>query len=277
MAFIKKDIYADLVREKFQGRIKVLQLANDLGDLENLGSGDTITFPKWSLIGDATEMVKGTPLTPEELQQTSQSVKIKQVGKAVKVYDSENLTSLGNQLDEGATQTATVIARKLDNDLIADMKNAPFQAPAALGDKITSEEIETALLNFGDDRDVEDFAGIVINSLLIPSFYAMVEFTDAQNTTVVDANNGILRNGLLGYYRGIPVFVSDKGTYEDAPVASCDTFIIKKGAIGYKMAKDIDIELDRVALEKATNIVSDAMYATALVKDDGVVVIKKTA
>ncbi|WP_313232346.1 phage major capsid protein [Tissierella praeacuta] len=275
MTFIKANIYADMVREKFEGRIKVLQLATDLGKLEGVGSGDTIVFPKWSLIGDATEMTKGNALTPEELQQTSQSVKIKQVGKAVKVYDSENLTSLGNQLDEGATQTAMVIARKLDADLIADMVKAPFQAPAVDGKAITSAEIEAGMLNFGDDRDVEDFSGIVINSLLIPSFYDMKEFTDATNTTTV-AGNGILSNGMLGFYRGIPVFVSDKGTYDDN-AQTCITFIIKKGAIGYKLAKDLDVELDRVALEKATNIVTDMMYATALVKDDGVVVVKKNA
>lgn len=275
MSFIKANIYADMVREKFEGRIKVLQLAQDLGNLENLGNGDTISFPKWALIGDAKEMEKGTPLVPEELQSTEQTVKIKQVGKAVRVYDSENLTSLGNQMDEGATQTATVMARKMDADLIADMVNAPFQAPTVAGNAITSAEIETGLLNFGDDRDVEDFAGIVVNSLLIPSFYAMPEFTDATNTTVT-AGNGILTNGMLGYYRGIPVFVSDKGTYDDV-AGTCLTFVIKKGAIGYKMAKDINIELEREAKLKATDLVADALYATALVKEDGVVILKKTA
>ena len=275
MAFIKANIYADMVREKFEGRIKVLQLAQDLGNLEGLGNGDTISFPKWALIGDAKEMEKGVALVPEELQSTEQTIKIKQVGKAVRVYDSENLTSIGNQMDEGATQTAIVMARKIDADLIADMVKAPFQAPTVAGDAITSAEIEKAMLNFGDDRDVEDFSGIVINSLLIPSFYEMKEFTDATNTTTV-AGNGILSNGMLGFYRGIPVYVSDKGTYDDN-AQTCITFIIKKGAIGYKMAKDIDIELEREAKLKATDIVTDALYATALVKDDGVVVLKLNA
>lgn len=275
MSFIKATIYADMVREKFDSRVKVLNLATDLGNLENVGNGDTISFPKWSLIGDATEMVKGTPLTTEELQSTEQTVKVKQVGKAVRVYDSENVTSIGNQLDEGATQTAMVMARKLDADLIANLKDAPFQAPVANGKAITSAEIETGLLNFGDERDIEDFAGIVVNSLLIPSFYAMPEFTDATNTTTM-AGNGLITNGLLGFYRGIPVYISDKGTFDDA-TQSCITFVIKKGALGYKMAKDLDIELEREAKLKATDIVADMIYATALVKDDGVVVLKANA
>ena len=42
-------------------------------------------------------------------------------------------------------------------------------------------------------------------------------------------------------------------------------------------AKDLDVELEREAKLKATDIVADAIYATALVKDDGVVVLKFTA
>lgn len=274
MAFIKQTIYADLVREKFEGKVKVLNLASDLGKLENVGRGDTISFPKWSLIGDATEMTKGTPLTTEELAQTEQTVKVKQIGKAVRVYDSENLTSMGNQIDEGANQTAMVMARKIDADLITDMLASPFQATTATAKAITSAEIETALLNFGDDRDIDSFAGIVINSLLIPSFYAMVEFTDATNTTVT-AQNGLIRNGLLGFYRGIAVYVSDKGTY-DTTLNECISFIVKNGAIGYMFAKNIDVELEREAKLKATDVVTDAIYATALIKSDGVVVLKST-
>ena len=275
MAFIKATIYADMVREKFEGKVKVLNLATDLGKLENVGRGDTISFPKWSLIGDATEMTKGTPLETEELQSTEQTVKVKQIGKAVRVYDSENYTSLGNQIDTGADMTAQVMARKIDSDLLANAKLAPFQAPVANGKAITSAEIETAMLNFGDERDIEEFAGIVVNSLLIPSFYAMPEFTDATNTTTV-AGNGLITNGLLGFYRGIPVFISDKETFDDA-TQSCITLIIKNGALGYMFAKDLDVELEREAKLKATDVVADAIYATALVKDDGVVVLKFTA
>ncbi len=275
MSFIKATLYADMVREKFEGKVKVLNLAQDLGKLENVGNGDTISFPKWKLIGDATEMEKGVALIPEQLQSTEQTVKVKQVGKAVRVYDSENLTSLGNQIDEAANQTAQVMSRKLDADLIADMVDAPFQSPVADGKKITSEEIEIAMLNFGDDRDIELFAGIVVNSLLIPSFYAMPEFTDATNTTTM-AGNGIMRNGCLGYFRNIPIFVSDKSTFDDA-TQSCITFIIKHGAIGYKMIKNLDIELEREAKLKATDIVADNLYCTARVRDDGVVVLKANA
>lgn len=275
MSLIKPNVYAELVREKFEGRVKVLQLASDLGNIPEFAShGETIVFPKWALISDASEMSKGTALVPEELQQTQATATVKQVGKAIRVFDSENLTAIGNQLDEGARQTSIVMARKIDTDLIAEMMTSDLKSATANAKAITSIELDNALQLYGDERDVDDFAGIIVNSLLIPSFMGMKEFVDAMNTTVT-TGNGLVRNGLLGFFRGIPVYVSDKGTY-NGPSNECITFIIKKNALGYKMKKNIDIELEREAKLKATDIVADMMYAVKLVADDGVVIVKKT-
>ncbi len=275
MSLIKPNVYAELVREKFEGRVKVLQLASDLGNIPEFAShGETIVFPKWALISDASEMSKGTALVPEELQQTQATATVKQVGKAIRVFDSENLTAIGNQLDEGARQTSIVMARKIDTDLIAEMMTSDLKSATANAKAITSTELDNALQLYGDERDVDDFAGIIVNSLLIPSFMGMKEFVDAMNTTVT-TGNGLVRNGLLGFFRGIPVYVSDKGTYNGVS-NECITFIIKKNALGYKMKKNIDIELEREAKLKATDIVADMMYAVKLVADDGVVIVKKT-
>lgn len=275
MSLIKPNVYAELVREKFEGRVKVLQLASDLGNIPEFAShGETIVFPKWALISDASEMSKGVALIPEELQQTQATATVKQVGKAIRVFDSENLTAIGNQLDEGARQTSIVMARKIDTDLIAEMMTSDLKSATANAKAITATELDNALQLYGDERDVDDFAGIIVNSLLIPSFMGMKEFVDAMNTTVT-TGNGLVRNGLLGFFRGIPVYVSDKGTYNGVS-NECITFIIKKNALGYKMKKNIDIELEREAKLKATDIVADMMYAVKLVADDGVVIVKKT-
>jgi len=275
MAFIKPNVYAGLVTSKFTGKVKVLQLATDLGEIPDYSSqGETIVFPKWSLCTDAEEMEKGVALTPEELAQTQTTATVKQIGKAIRVFDSENLTAIGNQVDQGAMQTAAVLARKLDSDLITEMLTSSLKSATAAAKAITATELDNALQLYGDERDVDEFAGLVVNSLLIPSFMGMTEFVDAMNTTVA-AGNGIVRNGLLGFFRGIPVYVSDKGTYDDV-AQECISFIIKKNSIGYKMKKNIQVELEREAKLKATDIVADCMYACKLLADDGVVVVRKS-
>lgn len=215
MALIKPNVYADLVREKVTGKVKILQLAKELENLDEFKEvGETVVFPKWKYIGDAAELALKGKITPVEMEQTSTTATVTHIAKGVKVFDRENKTAIGDQLEEGAEQLSTAIARKLDADLLAELNTNVLLKSATVADKaITEDELITALGLFGDDQDRENFSegGIVINSLLMPSFYKMNAFVSTQNTLSADGN-GIIRNGLFGYFLGIPVYVSDKGT-----------------------------------------------------------------
>ncbi|NLJ96245.1 MAG: hypothetical protein GX321_03755 [Clostridiales bacterium] len=275
MALIKPEVYAPLVREKFEGKIKIGKMAVDLGFLKNTTVGETVTFPKWKLLSDAEDVVKGTAIGTESLDQDSSTATIKMVApKGTMIYDMDNLTMLGNAVNEAADQHGKLIARKLDEDLIAEALTSPLKSATASANAITGAEVMTALTLYGDERDVEDFAGIVINSLLLPSFIAMDEFTSVEKT--YNANgNGIVSGGLVGYFLGIPVVMTDKGTY-DATAQECITFIIKKNALGYMTKRDINTEEKREAEYKRTVLFSDMIYAVKLLADDGIVVVRKT-
>ena len=275
MALIKPEVYAPLVREKFEGKIKIGKMAVDLGFLKNTTVGETVTFPKWKLLSDGEDVVKGTAIGTESLDQDSSTATIKMVApKGTMIYDMDNLTMLGNAVNEAADQHGKLIARKLDEDLIAEALTSPLKSATASANAITGAEVMTALTLYGDERDVEDFAGIVINSLLLPSFIAMDEFTSVEKT--YNANgNGIVSGGLVGYFLGIPVVMTDKGTY-DATAQECITFIIKKNALGYMTKRDINTEEKREAEYKRTVLFSDMIYAVKLLADDGIVVVRKT-
>lgn len=275
MSLIKPEIFAPLVREKFEGKIKIGNMAVDLGFLTNTTVGETVTFPKWKLLSDATDVVKGTAIDTEDLDQDSSQATIKMVApKGTRIYDMDNLTMLGNAIDESASQHGVLIARKLDADLIADALTSPLKSPTVDASKITGAEVMTALTLYGDERDVEDFAGIVIHSLLLPSFIGMDEFTSVEKTYNAQGN-GIVSGGLVGYFLGIPVVMTDKGTY-DATNQECITFIIKKNSLGFMTKRDINTEEMREPNYKRTTIFTDMIYATKLLADDGVVVVKKT-
>jgi len=275
MALIKPEVFAPLVREKFEGNIRVAKLATNLGYLTNTNVGETVTFPKWSVLSDAEDVVKGTAIGTEELNQTSSQATIKMVApKGTMIYDMDNLTMLGNAINEAATQHGIVIARKVDKDLIADALTSPLKSATEKGNAITAQEMLNALTLYGDNRDVETFAGIVINSLLLPSFIAMDEFTSMEKT-YTNGGNGIVRGGLAGYFLGIPVYLSDHGTY-DATTNECITLIIKKNSLGFMTKRDINTEEKREPEYKRTTIFSDMIYATHLLADDGIVVVRKT-
>lgn len=275
MALIKPLVYAPLVREKFEGQIKIAKMAMDLGYLENTTVGETVTFPKWKLLSDAIEVVKGTPIGTESLDQTSTTATIKQVApKGTLIYDIDNITALGNAINESASQHGKLIARKLDADLISEALTSPLKSATATPTAITGAELLTAMTLYGDERDTADFAGIVINSLLLPSFIGMTEFVSTERTYTAQGN-GIVEGGVVGYFLGIPVVMTDKGTY-DSIKNECITFIVKKNSLGYMTKRDINTEVERNASLKANTVFSDMIYAVKLIADDGIVVVRKT-
>lgn len=274
MSLIVPNIYAQIVREKFKGKVKVANLSTNLGVLSNSTVGSTVIFPKFNTIGDANLVVKGTQSPIESLNQISSEATIKMIDKIIRVYDIDDMTAIGNHIEEASNQQAIVFARKLDADLIIEAKTTALKTATGSPKAITATELNTGLANYGDEADVDDIGGIIVNSLLDGSFYAMPEFVDATKTYNADGN-GIVKNGCIGYFRGIPVYHSDKGTY-DSTANECISLIIKKGALGYMEKKAIDIAEEREEKLHATDIVGDYVYAVKLLDDAGVVMLKKT-
>lgn len=275
MAFIKPEIFTDIVTERIKGKVVVSNLADDLGVL-NGDVGDTVSFPMFEAIGEAKELTKGQGIDEAELKQVDSKATIKQVAApGVVVYDIESQTALGNQVENAATQQATSIARKVDADLIEECKKTTLKVATAKANSITEDELHQGFTLFGDEQDNDEIAGIVINSMLAASFYHMDGFVNANITHVAD-KNGVVRNGIIGYFRGtIPVCISDKGTLDST---ECITFIIKKHALAkmFKSEKVADCEIERQAKYKRTAIYTDSIYAVKMVNTEGVVMLRKT-
>lgn len=275
MALIIPSVYADLVRTKIVDRVKVMNFAMDLGYLTNSTVGETVTFPKWKLLSNAVDVVKGVAVGTESLDQGISTATIKMVApKGVTVYDMDNITALGNAIEEGASQQAIQIARKIDLDLITEALTSPLKKATAGASVITAAELNAALMLYGDEQDIEDFEGIVINSLLLPSFIAMPEFTSIDKT-FVGANAGVVSGGVIGYFRGYKVCMANHGTY-DSVKAECVTLIIKKRSLGFMNKRDLKVEEDRKPSLFCSDIFSNKVYAVKLLADDGVVVVRKT-
>lgn len=269
---IVPEVYAQLVREKINGKVKVAQMAENLGAIVDKEVGETITFPVWSYIGDAEDIQPGTAMSTVEMEQTSSTATIKLVAaKGVTVYDYDNVTAVGRALEEAASQQAESIARKLDTDLIADAITTPFKKKIAKKETITEDELLDCLALYGDDRDVNDFHGIVCHSAFAKSFYKMDGFIKSDVTHVTD-KNGIVVNGVIGSYMGIPVVLSDR-LYDSANQEGYLLFI-KKGSLGYMPKETPFVEAERNASKRATNIFTSQIYATKLTDEAGIVIAK---
>lgn len=269
---IVPDVYAQLVREKIAGKVKVAQFAENLGAIVDKEVGETITFPVWSYIGDAEDITPGTAMTAVEMEQTSSTATIKMIAaKGVKVYDYDNVTAMGRAIEEGASQQAESIARKLDTDLIADANKTAFKVQIAAKNTITEDELLDCLALYGDDRDTADFHGIVAHSAFAKSFYKMDGFVKSDITYVADGN-GIVANGVIGSYMGIPVVLSDR-LFDSANQEGYLLFI-KKGSLGYMPKETPFVETERSASTRSTTVFASQIYATKLTDEAGVVIAK---
>lgn len=277
MSLLIPEVFADAINAKLDTTIRIGRVAFDATSLvpDILVAGDTVHFPTFNRVAVAESVTKGTALNPKVVDMTDAQAPIKWIGSAVRVFDAEAAQIKGAVVDQMAIQVAEAMAKKIDNDLtIALDTDIAYKAAAAAGDAITAKELESGFAKFGDDIDTAGFAGIIINSRLLPSLYAMPEFTSTQLTYQTDGN-GIVTNGIIGLYRGIPVIVCDNGTYETGK-SECKTYIVKTGALGYVFQRNIKIEEDRQGLLLATDIIASSLYATKLIDSTGAVVIRKT-
>lgn len=266
------ELYADMVRERILGKCKIAQWAENLGALVDKEVGETINFPVWKYIGDAEDIEPGTPMTAVEMEQTNSTATIKMIAaKGVKVYDYDNVTALGRAIDEGAEMQSTAIARKLDIDLIAEAQKTVFKKQIATKNAITEDELLDCLALYGDDRDVNQFHGIACHSNFAKSFYKMDGFVKSDITYVTDGN-GIVINGVIGHYMGLPVVLSDR-LYDNTNQEGFLVFI-KKGSLGY-MPKEVPfVETERKPAERSTTVYTSQIYATKLTDEAGVVIAK---
>lgn len=273
------EVFADAVNAKLDSTLRIGRVAfNATPDVsEVMRYGNTIHFPQMKRNVTASEVTKGTAIVPSNVDMTDMSATVKQVAGAARVYDVEASQIKGRVMDNMVTQVADAMAKKIDMDLVAAMDaDIVYKQAASVANSITATELTSALALFGDDIDTSSFAGIVVNSRLLHSLMAMDEFTNIERTyNKAEQSNGLIVDGVVGYFIGIPVIVCNTGTY-DVTADECKSYIVKRDALGYVFQRDIQVELERESKLLATDIIASSLYAVKLLDTAGAVVIRKT-
>lgn len=273
------EVFADAVNAKLDASLRIGRVAFDATSAvpEVMQYGDTIHFPKLKRVVTAEEVTKGNALTPAAVDMDDMSAKVKQVGGAARVYDSEAAQIKGRVMDNMVLQVAEAIAKKIDSDLVDAMDtDIAYKQATAEGDKLTADELMAGIALFGDDIDTANFAGIVVNSRLVPSLLAMDAFTSVEKTfNKAEQANGLVVDGVIGYFIGIPVIVCNNGTYDNGQ-SECKTYIVKRDALGYVFQRNIRVEEERESKLLATDIVASSLYAVKLLDTAGAAVLRKT-
>jgi len=273
------EVFADAVNARLDSALRIGRIAFDATAAvpEVMQYGDTVHFPQLKRVVTASEVTKGTAIEPAAVDMQDTSATVKQVAGAARVYDAEAAQIKGLVMDNMILQVAEAMATKIEADLVDAMdEDIVYKSATAAANAITADELMAAFGLFGDDVDTDRFAGIVINSRLLPSFLNMEAFTSIEKTyNKAEQGNGLIVDGVVGYFIGIPVIVCNNGTY-DATASECKTYIVKRDALGYVFQRNINVEEERESKLLATDIIASSLYAVKLLDTAGAVVVRKT-
>lgn len=276
MSLVIGSVYADAVNSKLGTALKMKDIATDYTDMVSdiLVYGNEVHFPTFNRLSDAEEVTKGTALVPEEVGMSDSTAKVKQTGKSVRIYDKDKAQIKGAVVDAMASQTAEVMAKKIDSDLISEMvDNAVYKT--ALPGELTVTAIDSAFDVFGDQVQNSSFSGIVAHGKFRSAIMRMDEFTKIDKTYATTGNGIVDDNNCIGFWNGtIPVYLSDQMC--DATNSEPIMAVVKTGAIGYIMQKETTVEEEREAKLLATDLVASNLYAVKLLDTKGVSILKKT-
>lgn len=268
------EIITSMINEQMTGKEKLMGLAGNLGDLPNgIQQGDSYSVIKFNHLGEMVILSKGDTIPLEDIVATKTSETVEHFCKGFTIFDVEKECSIGGRsvLDLKVSDLADIRVRAIEKSLGRKLLNAPLQYVSnAMNESTLIDAMQVA---FSDRQDYDSFAGIVINSFVAKDFYTMEGFVKA-DLTYTQAGNGIVKNGCIGYYRGIPVVMSDVCTYD--PVDDMYvTYVIKKNSIGYQVQAG-QVEISRNASKKSDEIYDDILFVTAITDDTGVLCIKTT-
>lgn len=269
------EVFAGIVDEKIAGKTVMAQAADVIGDL--MGQpGETINLPAWIYSGDAKDIAVGTAIPTTKLKQSNRQATIKMVAPdGIAVNDYDDAVALGNAVQKAADFHSTAIARKIDTDLIDCAYKTPLKYALATDGAVTFDEMNGILSLYGDDANAGDFSFIAIHSAYIPSFLKMDGFVSSE-LTFTSNGSGVLMNNQLGYFRGIPVVVTDRLINTKGGTTEKFILAVKKGSLAIIPKETVHVELARDASTRTTTVYTSQYYACGLVDDTGIVLAKKT-
>ncbi|PKM78531.1 MAG: N4-gp56 family major capsid protein [Firmicutes bacterium HGW-Firmicutes-15] len=259
---IDPEVISQLIIENLPKEIKFAPLA--IIDNTLVGqSGDTISIPTWEYIGDAEVVAAGEDVPMTVLKATTTPAIIVKYGKGVKLNDEAVLSGYGDPIGNAVKQTTEAIGAGIDNACLTALKTTTLTFGVAASTVMNYDNIALATDEFAKQDD--EIKVLIVNPRYIASMrkdYTM--WMTKEKMTVAPINASI-----IGEYAGCQVMPSDKIAEESSGVGGADKFftnlIVKPGALGIFIKRDVVVETDKDIIAGVTVIVANEHAVAVLV------------
>lgn len=272
---INPEVMADMVSAKLPKKIAVTPFAKI--DRTLVGSeGDTVTVPKFAYIGDAEDVAEGVECGLTKLTTSSAKVKVKKAMKAVGLTDEAVLSAHGDPVGETVSQLTMSIAAKIDNDAMNALSDESASGRLKYdgsGKAISYDGIVDALDKF--EEEVNGEKAMFVNPAQVSTLRKDKMFTSADTY-----NQNVVLKGEIGMIANTRIVASKKvkvdslGTSYLNPIIKLNTDAETEdeaSAITIYLKRDANIETERKALKRTTEISIDEIYAVSVSNDAKVV------
>ena len=268
---INPEVMADMVSAKADKAVRVLPYAKVDTTLQGQ-AGDTISIPKYGYIGEAVEVAEGEDIPVRQMSVSSEQHTIKKAGVGGVLTDEAVLSGYGNPVGELTNQMAKSIAGKCDTDAYEELVKAPtaYNASGA----ISYEEIVKAIDLFEEETNTEK--AIFVHPKQATQLRLDPNFIDKSKY-----GNEVMVNGEIGMVANARIVASKKVKVADGaylnPIVKLEEDTETEDAspaLTIFLKRDTNVETDRIARNRTTEITGDKMYVVALTNETKVIVAK---
>jgi N4-gp56 family major capsid protein len=255
------DLFANIIAQarftaEEQSLLAGLVTRYDIGNV----AGTTVQVPKYPAI-TAADLTEGTDMSSTEVQTSSVTMDVKEVGAQVLLTDMATYGN-GNPAQELGTVLGNAIATKMDKDLIALFDGFSASLGSA-GTEITVADLFKAAATLRANKVTGDLFAVV------HPFHAYQLKANLTNTFANpnggEAQNQAMINGFVGSIAGIDIYESANVTVDvdgDAKGA-----VFAREGLALAMKRDFNIEPQRDASNRAWELNATAAYAVGELDD----------
>jgi N4-gp56 family major capsid protein len=220
------------------------------------GQGKTVTVPIYPKV-TAAGLTESTAPSSTTISTDGATLTVSEVGLLATVSDMAMMASSSNVVSDIGRLMGEAIARKIDTDLLSNVKNFATTVGGA-STAATPALIFQAIAKLrSQGYDTSNDCAIVLHPNVAYDVASTLTSTFAAPASMV--GNDALRNGFMGMLGGVPVYQSSLvETITTAGDYACGVF--HKDALGLAIMQDIKIETQRQAGIRGFDIVGSAIY-----------------